>query len=284
MVQRKYSWLRTMTVLAIVTLLISGCASAQTSDMNAAQEPAQGASTDSSGDAKDNVKKDTNSDTVRFINATYALITTSNDMDTSIYGGLKRSFLNNMSMEVALKDSWDITDTASAESTIEWLMTEGHNKEFMDLLKEYQGNREELMKLRQELEAKGSLASDEAQLLELYDMLEEVHADNPEQGILAWDLCRATQIASWSYVAGFLSYERSMEISIEASTRLQEQFTSWDQLVHNYLLGYQYWSGESPADAQSELVLRKQIYTRLKADPSGPYQVDWNTALSAQEI
>lgn len=284
MVQRKYPWLRTVTVLAIVTLLISGCASAQTSDTNAAQEPTQGASTDSNGDAKDNVKKDTNSDTVRFINATYALITTSNDMDTSIYGGLKRSFLNNMSMEVALKDSWNITDTASAESTIEWLMTEGHNKEFMDLLNEYQGSREEVMKFRQELKAKGSLTSDEAQLLELYDMLEEVHADNPEQGILAWDLCRATQIASWSYVAGFLSYERSMEISIEASTRLQEQFTSWDQLVHNYLLGYQYWSGESPEDTQSELVYRKQIYTRLKADPDGPYQVSWNTALNAQEI
>jgi len=280
MVQRKYLWLRAVTVLGVIILLISGCASAQTSGTNAAQ----GASPDGSGDAKDDVKKDTNSDTVRFINATYALITTSNDMDTSIYGGLKRSFLNNMSMEVALKDSWDITDTASAESTIEWLMTEGHNKEFMDLLKEYQGNREELMKFRQELEAKSSLTADEAQLLELYDMLEQVYADNPEQGILAWDLCRATQIASWSYVAGFLSYERSMEISVEAGARVQKQFTSWDQLVHNYLLGYQYWSGESPADAQSELVLRKQIYTKLKADPSGPYQVDWNTALSVQEI
>ncbi|MEK3785534.1 DUF1266 domain-containing protein [Paenibacillus sp. FSL K6-1230] len=283
MVQRKYLWLRMVTVLAIITLLISGCASAQTSDTNVALGPSQEVSPNSGGDAKDGVKKDTNSDTVRFINATYALITTSNDMDTSIYGGLKRSFLNNMSMEVALKDSWNITDTASAESTIEWLMTEGHNKEFMDLLQEYQDSREEVMKFRQELKAKGSLTSDETQLLELYDMLEEVNTDNPEQGILAWDLCRATQIASWSYVAGFLSYERSMEISIEASARLQEQFVSWDQLVHNYLLGYQYWSGESPEDAKSELVYRKQIYTRLKADPSGPYQVDWNTALQEKD-
>lgn len=61
---------------------------------------------------------------------------------------------------------------------------------------------------------------------------------------------------------------------------MRERFGSWEDLIGNYLLGYQYWSEDSPNDPNSNLVRRQKIYADLLKSPDNPYSIDWNTPLS----
>lgn len=216
-------------------------------------------------------------DTIQFINATSALITVDNGQDLKLFGGMKPTPENAEMLKEALASSWDITDTESAESMVQWLLTEGHNAEFMTYMDEYLANKDEFNNIVAELDASSDMTSEQTQFKESIELFQKVHNASPDNGIIAWDLCRATQVASWSYIAGHLSYERAVELSIDAMKKMQEHFTSWEDLIDNYLLGYQYWSEDSPSDADSTLVRRQKIYDDLVKSSDNPYSVDWNT-------
>ncbi|MFD3270931.1 DUF1266 domain-containing protein [Paenibacillus dendritiformis] len=220
------------------------------------------------------------SGTIQFINATYALITVDNGVDPKLFGGVEPSSANAEMMKEVLQDSWSITDAASAESTIQWLLTEGHNAEFMAYMDEYLARKDESNDIIAELKASSNPTPEEIKFTESVELFAKVHTTSPEYGIAAWDLCRATQIASWSYIAGYIPYEHAVELCIEAAEKMRERFSSWEDLIGNYLLGYQYWSEDSPSDPNSNLVRRQKIYADLLKSPDNPYSIDWNTPLN----
>lgn len=61
-----------------------------------------------------------------------------------------------------------------------------------------------------------------------------------EKGILAWDLCRSSNLAQWGYTAGYLTYAEAMDIVSTSAEKLQKTFSSWDEVYENYADGY-YW-------------------------------------------
>lgn len=218
--------------------------------------------------------------TIQFINATYALITVNNGQDPKLFGGMKPTSANAKLMKEILQSAWSITDTESAESTIQWLLTEGHNAEFMEYMDEYVANKDEFNDIITEINASSNATPEETLFIESIEIFEKVHNTSPDNGIVAWDLCRATQVASWSYIAGYIEYERAVELSIEAAMKMREGFGSWEDLIDNYLLGYQYWSEESPSDPDSTLVERQGIYADLVKSSDNPYSIDWNIPFS----
>lgn len=42
--------------------------------------------------------------------------------------------------------------------------------------------------------------------------------------------------------------------------------------MESYFRGYEYWAEESSDE-------RRDIYEEIKADPNGPYSLDWNMTL-----
>ncbi|SUA51280.1 Protein of uncharacterised function (DUF1266) [Paenibacillus thiaminolyticus] len=229
-----------------------------------------------------NPKEETKPDdgTLPFINATYALITVDNGVDLKLFGGVEPSSANAEMMKEVLQDSWSITDAESAESTIQWLLTEGHNAEFMTYMNEYLARKDEFNDIIAEMKTSSNPTSEEIKFTESVELFAKVHTTSPKYGIAAWDLCRATQVASWSYIAGYIPYEHAVELSIEAAEKMRERFSSWEELLGNYLLGYQYWSEESLSDPNSNLVRRQKIYADLLKSSDNPYSIDWNTPLS----
>lgn len=220
-------------------------------------------------------------DTVLWFNATYAPLTYSNGMDWRLAGGLPRTYYNENLSKVLLKQGWDVVDRESAIETIEWLKEEGHRKTY----REYQ----------EELKQKGMLNLDADVFLETlvgiemegylyrYVIIYSLYQEGmDEDAITAWDLCRINELCGDYYVCGYMTYEEAMNISLENSLLLQKKYSSWDELINSYMLGYQFWKSDPCLTDDSPTLERYRYYQELLEMQDGPYSLDWNMELKRE--
>ena len=107
-------------------------------------------------------------------------------------------------------------------------------------------------------------------------LLEEMKQKYPEQGMLGWDLVRALSVVGGAYMGGIMEYEEAVKIAFQACRLLQENFSSWDDMVGSYTLGYQFWRGKKKKD-------RLKYYKKLKRR-SWIYKISWDTTLREDEL
>lgn len=218
------------------------------------------------------------SDTVKWMNTTYAMLTSANGGNINLIGGYKKNSVNEAIVQGGLESSWSVTDRATADETLDWILSEGHRMDFLDDMDAMQ--QDGLMDLSDN-ELKTALASygfteDEAAC---YVEVSKAYKENGEHAIDAWDYCRALQLLGWYYVAGYYTEQETLDKSLEIATTLQQQFGSWDELAESYLVGYNYWSTDDPNDPESDTAARRKVYTDLKNSKENPYTLDWNTKL-----
>ena len=72
------------------------------------------------------------SDTVKWFNTTYAILTTANEADLNEIGGYKKNAVNEALVQTILENSWDVTDRASADDTLDWILEDGHRVTFQE--------------------------------------------------------------------------------------------------------------------------------------------------------
>ncbi len=106
-------------------------------------------------------------------------------------------------------------------------------------------------------------------------LLDEMHERYPEQGMLAWDLVRTLSIVGGAYMSGVMPYDVASKLALEACRRLQQSFSSWDDVAENYTLGYQFWRGSRKTD-------RLKYYKKLKK--TWIYEIPWDTPLNEEEL
>lgn len=211
-------------------------------------------------------------DTVRWFNASYAILTESNGWDYNLFAGLPA---NEDSMELeqeALEEWWDVTDRASADDTLDWILTEGHRSDFKD----------DMETLNSCGLADVAAADRESFLLENFDIdsttaeyyvsIYAVYEEKGETAIDGWDYCRAMNLLSFYYLAGYYTEQEALDKSLEIAQTMQPLFESWDDLVDSYLTGYEYWSMESADE-------RRAIYEDLKTRDDNPFAVDFKMSL-----
>ena len=95
----------------------------------------------------------------------------------------------------------------------------------------------------------------------------------------AWYLCRLNQMYASYYICGYMTYEEAMDASLENSLELQEMFSSWEEMMESYLLGYQFWQSESGKKEDSPTQERYRIYEMLQALEDSPYKLAWDMEL-----
>jgi len=211
-------------------------------------------------------------DTIRWFNAAYAVLTHANGWDYTMYGGMPANETS-MQLQISLLDEWwEVTDRASADETLEWLVTEGHNSDFLLNMNDFidAGIEEVAAENRVDF------------LLENYEMTEEQaqnYADcyafyeaNPEQAILGWDYSRAMSVLADCYLAGFYTETEALDQAYVVAEMIQETFDSWEAFMESYFVGYEYWAEESSDE-------RRALYEDLKAASDNPYAVDFNLTL-----
>lgn len=211
-------------------------------------------------------------DTVKWFNASYAVLTALNGWDYNRFGGLPVNDGSALAAQQILSGSWGVTDKASADDTLSWILTEGHRADFA----------QEMESLEED--GIGDKAAEERQAFieEIYGLDEEdawSYASGYEaykayggKAIDGWDYCRALSLLGFYYTAGYYTDAEALDKSLEIAGTIQAEFGSWDELIDSYLAGYEYWAGESSQD-------RRDIYEGLKTKDDNPYAVDFNMTL-----
>lgn len=212
------------------------------------------------------------SDTVRWFNASYAIITALNGWDYNRFAGLPANEESKTQEIGSLEEWWSVTDRASADETLEWILTKGHRADFMDDMQFLQDGG--LRNIAQEdrlayLMNNFTIQEDEAQnYVNAFAMYEQYGSG----AISGWDYCRALNLLSLYYLAGYYTEQETLDKSLEVAQTAQPLYESWDDMIASYLRGYEYWSGESSAERQS-------LYEELKSRDDNPYQVDFKMEL-----
>lgn len=212
------------------------------------------------------------SDTERWIVASYAILTEVNGWDYTYFPGTAINELNMEAQKQSLEMSWGVTDRASADESLEWVLEEGHRTGFaedMQYLEEY-GLSEVSEELRVSVLSTdfGMTIDEAASYVNAYAIYESYGAE----AIDAWDYCRALNLLSFYYVAGYYEKEEALDKSLEIAKELQAKYSSWDEMIESYLRGYEYWAEESSDE-------RRAIYEDLKNSENNPYAVDYHTVL-----
>lgn len=209
---------------------------------------------------------------ILWINGTYAVLTELNGGDYTLFGGMKANEANKQLELGALKEWWSVTDRASADENLNWLLDEGHRTDYASLM--------------QSLEEDGASELEQAELVEYFS---DVTGDENEAFYLAegyddyikygagaidgWDYCRAASLCGWYYIAGYYTEQEALDKSLEIAQTIQKRFSSWDEMMDSYLRGYEYWAYES-GDT------RREVYEDIKTRDNSPYLLDWNLPLA----
>lgn len=212
-------------------------------------------------------------DTIRWFNASYAVLTELNGWDYNRFAGLAANEESKALEQNSLKEWWSVTDRASADETLEWILTEGHRVNFatdMADLDEYGmadvPEEERASFLTDTL----GMGADDAQF---YANMYAMYAEFGPSAIDGWDYCRALNLMSFYYLAGYYTEQEALDKSLEIAQLAQPLFSSWDELVESYMRGYEYWAEESADE-------RRSIYEDLKSRSDNPYAVDYNLSLT----
>lgn len=211
-------------------------------------------------------------DTVRWFNASYAILTELNGWDYNRFAGLAANEENMAMEQESLKEWWDVTDRASADENLDWILTEGHRTDFADNMAYLQENG--IQDVPEEERADFvmeyfSVDEDTAQALANAYAYYEQYGSN---AIAGWDYCRAMNLLSFYYLAGYYNEQEALDKSLEIAQTMQPMFGSWDELMESYFRGYEYWAEESSDE-------RRAIYEDLKTRDDNPYAVDYNMTL-----
>ena len=211
-------------------------------------------------------------DTIRWFNASYAVLTDLNGWDYNRFAGLAAND-DVMAMEQkSLEEWWSVTDRATADSTLDWILTEGHRATFAEDMAylEEAGIRDIAPQERSAfLLDQFEMTEDEAQnYAEMFGFYEQYGPD----AIAGWDYCRAMNLMGFYYLAGYYTEQEALDTSLEIARTMQPLFESWDDLMSSYMRGYEYWAEESADE-------RRALYEDLKTRQDNPYSVDFKMQL-----
>ncbi len=211
-------------------------------------------------------------DTVRWFNASYAVLTALNGWDYNRFAGLPANDSTAALEQQSLEEWWGVTDRASADETLDWILSEGHRTGFAEdgkfLAESGLGDVAPEERLAWIAEGLDVSEEDAQTYVDAFAMYEEFGED----AIAGWDYCRAMNLLSFYYLAGYYTEAEALDKSLEIAQTMQPLFGSWDELIASYMRGYEYWAQESSEERQA-------IYEDLKSRDDNPFAVDYNMTL-----
>lgn len=123
-----------------------------------------------------------------------------------------------LSAQQSLSGSWSVENADDLIEMTDWLMTEGHNQDALDVLKEFGADGETQRDAFDAiLQEQGLDEGTYISLLAAYDA-QSAYGDG---AIAAWDLSRVGTIMGFGYAAGYCTYEEAMDKNLEAAQKAQ---------------------------------------------------------------
>ncbi|MDE7340463.1 MAG: DUF1266 domain-containing protein [Lachnospiraceae bacterium] len=215
------------------------------------------------------------SDTIRWFNTANALQIYSDGGDYQLYGGFEPNKDNQLVAKYSLSAKYDITDRASGEAALDWLLSEG-----------YRTNCAKDMNLFADA-GMGKIDKDQraAFLMDSFGLTEEsakdhvilydLYLENGEKVFAGWDYSLALYMTANLYLAGYYTSEEALDTSLVIAETIQANFDSWDDYIESYFIGYvyYYWTqGYTNAGMTED-------YEALQSAEDNPYSIDFNMKL-----
>lgn len=131
-----------------------------------------------------------------------------------------------------LKEDWDIKDRKSAIEVLNWLVNEGHRKDY-----------DEVLKILQEGKAKEYEGLEEAE--ELYKKCNTMLTTKfkidkkilDKVTLMAWDTDRLVNVARWCYYVKYINEEETWKYIEKAKEMAQTSFNSWEEYYASNVYG-----------------------------------------------
>lgn len=164
-----------------------------------------------------------------------------------------------------LSSWWGVNTHDELLEMLNWLQFEGHRTRFDQL-----GRWADAMNEMQFESTKATLPTEEQQIHSL-EVARKNYRLLGNKGILAWDLVRYIALCRWGYLAGYLSEMEAWDRIMPAASRLQQTFTSWQDLQDDYLIGRDFWSVEQTRETGDRF---RAIYEHFIQDSSSPWNVN----------
>jgi len=165
-----------------------------------------------------------------------------------------------------LKGSWGITDKASLNKELDDLRDKGHHASYRSLGQQLDKLSDD--QFNQYLAGHPTAA---ARITAARASFRKWH----ERTSLAWDMCRAANLTSQGYAAGYLDEDEAWARLTDIARSAQAAFTSWQEMSDNFLDGREIWDGRRDPrfDACAQLLLN---------DPISPWKkCPWTTSFPA---
>ena len=211
-------------------------------------------------------------DTIRWFNASNAILVELNGYDYRLYGGLYPNKFNQESIRDHLNESCGVTDKASADEELDWFLSEGERAGFVELMEYFS----EAGLGETEKEERVSFLLDNFEVskeeAEIYTRWYNKYEEDDEDAVSAWDYSRALSRIANFYLAGYYTLEESLDASLDIAEGIQASFDSWDDYMESYFTGYEHWGNGNSED-------RREIYHNLQRAEDNPYSIDFHTKL-----
>jgi len=144
-------------------------------------------------------------------------------------GGMHPGLVNSRSARRSLYTYWNITDRDDVFEVIARLYASGHNIRYLT-----------------------------------EHINEGTESPWGDSGLLGWDLGRVAQVASISFVAGYITMDEFVELSLPAAIILQMHFDSWEEFGENFVHGSAFWLGNRRG-AEAQLRHRRLAHEEFVA-------------------
>lgn len=146
-----------------------------------------------------------------------------------------------------LKDSWGVEGKESLVTILAWLLKEGHHAQLTKLIAFCKANpvleSRTIERFREQFDqplAYEDLSEDAFRRGLIY--AESREAKLPPAGIRAWDIARYVHVLRLGYMSGFIHADESW-LHLRRLRGISREFSSWQDYVNSYVVGYRWWSG-----------------------------------------
>ncbi len=205
--------------------------------------------------------------------ATVAISNQQNGFSHYLLGGEPMTPQARANAIYGLKNWWGVTTREETLEVLEWLMNEGHHKEYEQLANVVgQASEADFQQLMTKY-------SDNPEVVFKLKFVKENRQRIGRKSLLAWDICRYIQVAGLGYISGYLTEEEAWTRIMPAAKILQDNFDSWSDMGDNYLMGRYYWAGER----NDRLDYIYSLLTNEKDGHSPWNKYDWKTDLIAAQ-
>lgn len=100
----------------------------------------------------------------------------------------------------------------------------------------------------------------------------------PAAGIAAWDWGRYVNLCKYGAFLGYISRQEALELIMPIAVKAQQCYTGWYEYGTSYLIGRQFWWGQTTEDSAKRMV---EYVHRLMIDAGSPWnRLDWNMSLN----